>query len=244
MPRRIGWPSMRRISKNTPAKSSATSRPGRVGEGVLLSPANHGARPVAGRQRGAGGRDPRRGRAARGHAGAGHRERRRPPAHPAAHAAAHPHHPGIVRPRGERRFARARRVARAGLRPERAGGRDSRFDRRRAHRLAGVHVRGRERPDRAHPARRSGGAPRRLMERAWAVAGALSAFIAVAAGAFGAHALRSRLTPDLLAVFETAARYQMYHALALIAVAFALSRWPSPAARTAGWLFVAGTLLF
>ena len=82
------------------------------------------------------------------------------------------------------------------------------------------------------------------MERAWAVAGALSAFIAVAAGAFGAHMLRSRLSPDLLAVFETAARYQMYHALALLAVAFALSRWPSPAARTAGWLFIAGTLLF
>ncbi|HUL03759.1 MAG TPA: DUF423 domain-containing protein [Gemmatimonadales bacterium] len=82
------------------------------------------------------------------------------------------------------------------------------------------------------------------MERAWAVVGALSAFVAVAAGAFGAHLLRQRLSPDLLAVFETAARYQMYHALALIAVAFAVARWPSPAARAAGWLFVAGTLLF
>jgi len=82
------------------------------------------------------------------------------------------------------------------------------------------------------------------MERAWTVVGALSAFISVAAGAFGAHLLRPRLSPELLAVFETAARYQMYHALGLIAVAFALSRWPSPAMRAAGWLFIAGTLLF
>lgn len=75
--------------------------------------------------------------------------------------------------------------------------------------------------------------------------GAVSALIAVAAGAFGAHALRSRLEPASLAIFETGARYQMYHALGLIAVAFALSQWP--AARTAmwaGWLFVAGTMLF
>ena len=82
------------------------------------------------------------------------------------------------------------------------------------------------------------------MEQVFAAAGALSAFIAVAAGAFGAHMLRARLSPELLAVFETAARYQMYHALALIAVAFALARWPSPATRAAGWLFIAGTVLF
>ena len=75
--------------------------------------------------------------------------------------------------------------------------------------------------------------------------GAVSALIAVAAGAFGAHALRSRLEPASLAIFETAARYQMYHALALIAVAFALSQWPAGrSAVWAGWLFVAGTLLF
>ena len=75
--------------------------------------------------------------------------------------------------------------------------------------------------------------------------GAVSALIAVAAGAFGAHALRSRLEPASLAIFETGARYQMYHALGLLAVAFAASRWP--AARTApwaGWLFLAGTILF
>jgi uncharacterized membrane protein YgdD (TMEM256/DUF423 family) len=74
--------------------------------------------------------------------------------------------------------------------------------------------------------------------------GAASGFVAVAAGAFGAHALRSRLSADLLGVFETAARYQMYHALALMAVAWAAARWPGTLPQWAGWLFVAGTVLF
>lgn len=82
------------------------------------------------------------------------------------------------------------------------------------------------------------------MDRGFAVLGAVSAGLAVAAGAFGAHALRIRLPPDLLAVFETGARYQMYHALALLAVAWAASRWPTPALQAAGWCFVAGTVLF
>jgi len=82
------------------------------------------------------------------------------------------------------------------------------------------------------------------MDRTFAAAGALSALLAVAAGAFGAHALRARLTPDLLAVFETAARYQMYHALALFAVAWAATRWPVGSVRAAGWLFIAGTVVF
>jgi uncharacterized membrane protein YgdD (TMEM256/DUF423 family) len=82
------------------------------------------------------------------------------------------------------------------------------------------------------------------MDRMFTVCGALSAFVAVAAGAFGAHALKARLGTDLLAVFETAARYQMYHALALLAVAGAMSRWATPQLRAAGWLFLAGTILF
>jgi len=82
------------------------------------------------------------------------------------------------------------------------------------------------------------------MDRIFAICGALSAFIAVAAGAFGAHALRAKLGPDLLAVFETAARYQMYHALALIAIAWSMNRWAAPQLRVAGWLFVAGTIVF
>ena len=83
------------------------------------------------------------------------------------------------------------------------------------------------------------------MDRLFFVLGSASAGIAVALGAFGAHALKARLSPDMLAVYETGVRYQMAHALALLAVAWAGTRWPSSTAITAsGWLFVAGTLLF
>lgn len=74
--------------------------------------------------------------------------------------------------------------------------------------------------------------------------GALSAFIAVGVGAFGAHALRGALTPDRLEVFETGARYQMYHALALLVVAWVATRRPGRMVTIAGWLFVLGTILF
>jgi uncharacterized membrane protein YgdD (TMEM256/DUF423 family) len=74
--------------------------------------------------------------------------------------------------------------------------------------------------------------------------GALSALLAVAAGAFGAHALRDRIVPDMQMVFEVGARYHMYHALALLAAAWAVGRWPGGAAVAAGWLFVAGTIVF
>ena len=76
------------------------------------------------------------------------------------------------------------------------------------------------------------------------VLGALSGFIGVLAGAFGAHALRARLAPDLLQVFETGSRYQLVHALALILVAFLVRQAPSSAARASGWLFAVGTVLF
>jgi uncharacterized membrane protein YgdD (TMEM256/DUF423 family) len=69
-------------------------------------------------------------------------------------------------------------------------------------------------------------------------------FTGVAAGAFGAHALRARLPADLLAVWETAARYQLIHALALLAVALLAAHAPSGAAAAAGWLFTAGIVLF
>ena len=72
--------------------------------------------------------------------------------------------------------------------------------------------------------------------------GALSAFLAVALGAFGAHALRDRLAPDLLAVFETGARYHLVHAVAIVVVGFAEARLP--AVRVSGVLFLIGTLLF
>jgi uncharacterized membrane protein YgdD (TMEM256/DUF423 family) len=82
------------------------------------------------------------------------------------------------------------------------------------------------------------------LERVFAVVGAVSGFLSVAAGAFGAHALRQRLTPELLAVFETGVRYQVYHALALFAVAWAASRWSAPQIAWAGWLLITGTVLF
>lgn len=82
------------------------------------------------------------------------------------------------------------------------------------------------------------------MDRVFFALGALSALLAVAAGAFGAHALRERLGPDLLGVFDVGARYHMYHALGLLAAAWAVSRWPGGAAVAAGWLFVAGTIVF
>jgi len=69
-------------------------------------------------------------------------------------------------------------------------------------------------------------------------------FLAVAAGAFGAHALRGRLSPEYLLVFETAVRYQMYHALALLGVAWAGTQWPGSATTVAGWLFSAGIVIF
>lgn len=83
-----------------------------------------------------------------------------------------------------------------------------------------------------------------MIDRQFAAAGAVSALIAVAAGAFGAHALRARLAPDMLAVFETAARYQMYHALGLLFIAWAATRWPGGLVNLAGWFFIGGTLLF
>ena len=82
------------------------------------------------------------------------------------------------------------------------------------------------------------------MTRVFFLLGALFALLAVAAGAFGAHALRERLAPDLLAVFETGARYQMYHALALFVAAWAAARWPGRPTTLAGWLFTAGIVLF
>jgi uncharacterized membrane protein YgdD (TMEM256/DUF423 family) len=82
------------------------------------------------------------------------------------------------------------------------------------------------------------------MERVYFSLGAMSGFLAVGAGAFAAHALRSRLNSESLAIFETAARYQMYHAVALCLAAWALTRWPGWAPVWAGRLFLLGTVLF
>jgi len=82
------------------------------------------------------------------------------------------------------------------------------------------------------------------MDRLFFLIGSFSGAIAVAFGAFAAHGLKARLEPDLLATFEIGVRYQMYHALALLAVAWACTRWPGTPVATSGWLFVAGTVLF
>jgi uncharacterized membrane protein YgdD (TMEM256/DUF423 family) len=85
------------------------------------------------------------------------------------------------------------------------------------------------------------------MDRLFITLGALSAFVAVAAGAFGAHALRERLSDSMLATFQTGATYQMYHALALLGVGILLARFSSDGSAwltAAGWLFVAGAVLF
>lgn len=76
------------------------------------------------------------------------------------------------------------------------------------------------------------------------ILGAVLGGIGVAAGAFGAHALKTQLEPRMLEVFETAARYQMYHALALLGVAWVGQQTQAPAAQFAGWAFAAGILLF
>ena len=82
------------------------------------------------------------------------------------------------------------------------------------------------------------------MDKNFFAVGAIFAFIAVGAGAFGAHGLKTRLDANMLAVFETAVRYQMYHALALLAVAWAWTRWPGALVTASGMLFAAGIVVF
>jgi uncharacterized membrane protein YgdD (TMEM256/DUF423 family) len=83
------------------------------------------------------------------------------------------------------------------------------------------------------------------MDRTFLLFGAVLGFLGVALGAFGAHGLRSRLSPEMLAVFETGVRYHMYHVFALLIVAAAIGHLG--AARLlmmAGWFFFAGILIF
>lgn len=86
------------------------------------------------------------------------------------------------------------------------------------------------------------------MDRTFLLAGALAGFLGVGLGAFGAHALRARISPEMLAVFETAVRYQMYHALALVLTSLVTSpgaaRTSAWLVTTAGWSFIVGIVLF
>jgi uncharacterized membrane protein YgdD (TMEM256/DUF423 family) len=82
------------------------------------------------------------------------------------------------------------------------------------------------------------------MDRFFFSAGAIAAFIGAVFGAFGSHYLRTILTSEMLNIFEIGVRYQMYHALGLIAVAWATARWPDAKLHRAGWCFIAGIVLF
>lgn len=82
------------------------------------------------------------------------------------------------------------------------------------------------------------------MDRTWFVLGSLLAAVAVAAGAFGAHGLENRLSADDMDTYQTAARYHIYHALALLAVSYAAQRFGGGLVTASGWLFVAGIILF
>ncbi len=83
------------------------------------------------------------------------------------------------------------------------------------------------------------------MDRTFLLVGSTLGFLGVVFGAFGAHALRSRLSPEMLGVFETGVRYQMYHAFAILIVAAAMGHFGTARLLVvAGWLFFAGIVLF
>jgi uncharacterized membrane protein YgdD (TMEM256/DUF423 family) len=83
------------------------------------------------------------------------------------------------------------------------------------------------------------------MDRTFLLVGAVFGFLGVALGAFGAHGLKNRLSPEMLAIFETGVRYQMYHVFALLMVAAAIGHLGSARLLTvAGWSFIAGILIF
>ena len=82
------------------------------------------------------------------------------------------------------------------------------------------------------------------MSSGWFGVGAIAGAIGVLLGAFGAHGLKSRVDADLLAVFETGVRFHMVHALALLAVGWAATRWPGTWVSTSGWLFLVGIVVF
>jgi uncharacterized membrane protein YgdD (TMEM256/DUF423 family) len=82
------------------------------------------------------------------------------------------------------------------------------------------------------------------MDRMFLFIGALMGLVGVGLGAFGAHGLRGRLSPEMLAVFETGVRYQMYHALALLFVSALAARMDGWLIHAAGWSFTVGIVLF
>ncbi len=81
-------------------------------------------------------------------------------------------------------------------------------------------------------------------DRLFFIAGSLLGFLGVAAGAFGGHLLKARLSPEMLSIYEVGVRYHLMHALALLACSWAIVQYPHHLARLAGWLFLAGTVIF
>ena len=82
------------------------------------------------------------------------------------------------------------------------------------------------------------------MGSGWFAAGAALCGLGVVLGAFGAHGLRARLEPEMLSVYETGVHYHLIHALGLLAVAWAATRWPGAWVTAGGWFFIAGIVLF
>jgi len=81
--------------------------------------------------------------------------------------------------------------------------------------------------------------------KVFVLSGSLSAFLAVGLGAFGAHALKSRVSPDMLAVWQTGVQYHLFHALGLILVGLLIHMFPQVGGmKLSGWLLLCGTLLF
>ena len=82
------------------------------------------------------------------------------------------------------------------------------------------------------------------MTKTFLIIAAVFGFLGVAFGAFGAHALKDKLTPQLLETFETGVRYQMYHVFAIAVVALVSEHWRIGLFNISGWLFVAGIIIF
>jgi uncharacterized membrane protein YgdD (TMEM256/DUF423 family) len=82
------------------------------------------------------------------------------------------------------------------------------------------------------------------MGAGWYAMGAVAAGLGVALGAFGAHGLKPRVSPELMEIFETGVRFHMYHALGLLAVGWGAMRWPGVPVQIAGWAFTFGIVVF
>jgi uncharacterized membrane protein YgdD (TMEM256/DUF423 family) len=82
------------------------------------------------------------------------------------------------------------------------------------------------------------------MGSGWFAMGAVAGGLGVALGAFGAHGLKPRITPELMEIFETGVRFHIYHALALLAVGWGAMRWPGSWVQVAGWAFTFGIVVF